>query len=121
MYVLLPQRPLAETKGKRKLEYRTLYLLHGRTDDHTAWMRWSNIEKYVEGLGLAVVMEATQALDFREFNPGVGSNKARELIRKYVEHLHIDRPLYNAHNAMKKLVKSCEILSEVEKEIGELG
>jgi len=56
MYVLLPQRLLAETKSIPK--YRTLYLLHGRTDDHTAWMRWSNIEKYVEGLNLAVVMPA---------------------------------------------------------------
>jgi len=57
MYVLLPQRSLAEN-SKRILKYRTLYLLHGRTDDHTAWMRWSSIEKYVEGLNLAVVMPA---------------------------------------------------------------
>jgi len=66
-------------------------------------------------------MAAAQALDFREFNPGVGSNKAREVIRKYVAHLDIDRPLYNDHNTMKKLVKSCEILNEVEKAVGELG
>ena len=66
-------------------------------------------------------MAAAQALDFREFNPGMGTNKAREVIRKYVEHLHVDRPLYNDHNAMKKLVKSGEILSEVEKVVGELG
>ena len=58
MYVLLPQRSLAETKGKRTPKYRTLYLLHGHSDNHTAWMRWSNIEKYVEGLNLAVVMPA---------------------------------------------------------------
>ena len=58
MYVLLPQRSLAETKSKRTPKYRTLYLLHGHSDDHTAWMRWSNIEKYVEGLNLAVVMPA---------------------------------------------------------------
>ncbi|MFZ5912097.1 MAG: HAL/PAL/TAL family ammonia-lyase [Chloroflexota bacterium] len=66
-------------------------------------------------------MAAAQALDFREFTPGKGSNKAREVIRKYVEHLHVDRPLYNDHNAMKKLVESCEILSEVEKAVGKLG
>jgi len=58
IYVLLPQRSLAETKSKRTPKYRTLYLLHGHSDDHTAWMRWSNIEKYVEGLNLAVVMPA---------------------------------------------------------------
>src|SRR5512143_697085 len=66
-------------------------------------------------------MAAAQALDFREFTPGKGSLKAREVIRKYVEHLHVDRPLYNDHNAMKKLVKSGEILLEVEKVIGSLG
>jgi len=66
-------------------------------------------------------MAAAQALDFREFHPGNGTNKAREVIRKYVEHLNVDRPLYNDHNAMKKLVKSGEILEEVEKVVGELG
>lgn len=58
MYVLLPQRTLAETKSKRKPKYRTLYLLHGHSDDHTAWMRWSSIERYAERLNLAVVMPA---------------------------------------------------------------
>jgi putative tributyrin esterase len=58
MYVLLPQRSLAEKKSKRTPKYRILYLLHGYSDDHTAWMRWSSIEKYVEGLNLAVVMPA---------------------------------------------------------------
>ena len=58
MYVLLPQRTLAETKSKRTPKYRTLYLLHGHSDDHTAWQRWTSIERYVEGLNLAVVMPA---------------------------------------------------------------
>jgi histidine ammonia-lyase len=66
-------------------------------------------------------MAAAQALDFREFAPGKGSQKAREVIRKYVEHLHVDRPLYNDHNAMKALVKRGEILQEVEKAVGKLG
>jgi putative tributyrin esterase len=33
-----------------------LYLLHGLTDDHTAWTRFSSVERYAEELGLAVVM-----------------------------------------------------------------
>jgi putative tributyrin esterase len=33
-----------------------LYLLHGLTDDHTAWRRHSNVERYVSGLPLIVVM-----------------------------------------------------------------
>jgi len=65
-------------------------------------------------------MAAAQALDFREFTPGKGTQKAREVIRKYVDHLEVDRPLYPDHNAMKALVKSGEILEAVEKEIGAL-
>ena len=66
-------------------------------------------------------MAAAQALDFREVTPGMGSLKAREVIRRHVDHLHVDRPLYNDHNKMKALVKSGEILEEVEKAIGSLG
>ena len=71
-------------------------------------------------------MAAAQALDLREKvekNPyrfGTGVNKAREVIRRYVDFLDIDRPLYPDHNNMKKLVKSCEILEEVEKVTGSL-
>ncbi|MFW5702140.1 MAG: HAL/PAL/TAL family ammonia-lyase, partial [Bacteroidota bacterium] len=36
-------------------------------------------------------MAAAQALDFREFTPGDGVRKAKEVIRKYVDHLDIDR------------------------------
>ena len=66
-------------------------------------------------------MAAAQALDFREFTPGKGSLKAREVIRRHVDHLEVDRPLYNDHNKMKALVKSCEILQDVEQAIGSLG
>jgi histidine ammonia-lyase len=65
-------------------------------------------------------MAAAQALDFRNFSPGKGVSTARNLIRKYVAHLDEDRPLYIDHNILKKVVKSCEILDEVEKTIGSL-
>lgn len=65
-------------------------------------------------------MAAAQALDFREFAPGKGTQAARETIRRHVVHLHVDRPLYPDHNAMKALVKSGEILVEVEKAVGKL-
>ncbi len=65
-------------------------------------------------------MAAAQALDFREYKFGKGTETAKSVIRKYVEFLDIDRPLFDDHNAMKKLVKSCEILDEVEKTIGKL-
>jgi histidine ammonia-lyase len=65
-------------------------------------------------------MAAAQALDFREFSFGKGVTKAKEIIRKYVDFLEIDRPLYPDHTRMKELVKSGEILDEVEKIIGSL-
>ncbi len=65
-------------------------------------------------------MAAAQALDFREYNFGRGVAKAKEVVRRHVDFLDIDRPLHSDHNAMKDLVISCEILEEVEKEIGEL-
>ena len=65
-------------------------------------------------------MAAAQALDFRNHTKGKGVAKAKEVIRKHVEFLDVDRPLYNDHNKMKALVKSCEILEAVEKEVGSL-
>jgi len=65
-------------------------------------------------------MAAAQALDFREYVFGKGVTKAKDIIRKYVEFLDIDRPLYPDHTRMQELVKSCEILEEVEKTIGPL-
>ena len=35
-----------------------LYLLHGLSDDHTAWLRYTSIERYADEAGLAVVMPA---------------------------------------------------------------
>ena len=71
-------------------------------------------------------MAASQALDLREkyddekYKLGDGTKVAKDTIRKHVEYLDIDRPLYPDHNKMKALVASCEILHEVEKAIGSL-
>ena len=65
-------------------------------------------------------MAAAQALDFRDYKFGKGVTKAKEIIRKHVEFLDVDRPLYKDHTTMKELVKSCEILKEVEKIVGSL-
>ncbi len=66
-------------------------------------------------------MAAAQALDFRDHKNGKGVSKAKEIIRKHVDHLEIDRPLYPDHTKMREVVKSCEILEAVEKEVGSLG
>jgi histidine ammonia-lyase len=67
-------------------------------------------------------MAAAQALDFRkgEYSFGAGVQKAHEVIRRHVEFLDIDRPLYPDHTRMKQLVKDCEILREVENTVGSL-
>ena len=54
MTVILPQKPLNKEEKDEKLP--TLYLLHGYSDDDTIWTRRTSIERYVDGLGLAVVM-----------------------------------------------------------------
>ncbi|NLH59942.1 MAG: phenylalanine ammonia-lyase, partial [Ignavibacteriales bacterium] len=58
--------------------------------------------------------------DFREFENGLGVKTAKQVIRKYVDHLDIDRPLYPDHTRMKEVVKSCEILEAVEAAVGSL-
>jgi putative tributyrin esterase len=39
-------------------ELPVLYLLHGLSDDHSAWVRYTSIERYAAEAGLAVVMPA---------------------------------------------------------------
>jgi len=63
---------------------------------------------------------AAQALDFRDFKPGKGTRAAYKAVRKIVEHLDIDRPLFDDHNNMMETVKNRDILHAVEEEIGEL-
>jgi histidine ammonia-lyase len=65
-------------------------------------------------------MAAAQGLDFREFTPGKGVAAAHDVIRKHVEHLEEDRPMYPDHNTMLDLVRSCEILEAVEEMVGSL-
>ena len=50
-HVLLPQAP-------QRKEHPVLFLLHGLSDDHTMWMRRTNIERYAAARNLAVVMPA---------------------------------------------------------------
>lgn len=51
--VIFPQ-PMPGTPLKKPVK--TLYLLHGLSDDHTAWTRWTSIERYAAEYGIAVVM-----------------------------------------------------------------
>ncbi len=67
------------------------------------------------------IMAAAQALDFREYAFGAGTTKAHEVVRRHVKFLDIDRPLHTDNTNMQKLIKSGEILDEVEKVVGSLG
>jgi histidine ammonia-lyase len=66
------------------------------------------------------LMAAAQALDFREFTPGIGTRAAHAAIRRVVAHLEEDRPLHVDHTAMKALVRSGAVLDAVEDAIGPL-
>jgi putative tributyrin esterase len=65
MTVVLPQRTEAQigvaTTGRPTHADGApplLYLLHGMSDDHTAWLRYTSIERYAAARGIAVVMPA---------------------------------------------------------------
>ncbi|MBR2460604.1 MAG: esterase family protein [Clostridia bacterium] len=56
--VILPEnaKSLIGMKADGGAEYKTLYLLHGLSDDHTIWMRRTSIERYASEYGIAVVI-----------------------------------------------------------------
>ena len=62
MDVILPEatRGLIGMKGTAARQCRTLYLLHGMSDDQTTWQRRTSIERYAAAYGLAVVMPTTE-------------------------------------------------------------
>lgn len=63
---------------------------------------------------------AAQALDFRTFTPGKGTRAAHGAVRKVVEHMEEDRPLFPDHNKMMKAVQANAVLDAVESAIGPL-
>ncbi|MCX5794395.1 MAG: aromatic amino acid ammonia-lyase [Elusimicrobia bacterium] len=70
-------------------------------------------------LGIELIA-AAQALDFREFSPGKGTQAAKAAVRKVVAHLDVDRPLFTDHNNMMAAVGRCEVLDAVEAAVGPL-
>ena len=65
MTVLLPQAGEAQIgvatgSTARDEGFPLLYLLHGLSDDSSAWQRYTSIERYAAPLGLAVVMPEAQ-------------------------------------------------------------
>ena len=67
------------------------------------------------------LMAAAQALDMRDFAPGKGTQAAKAAVRRAVEYLDVDRPLFNDHNAMMGLTRRCEVLEAVEEAVGPMA
>ncbi len=86
---------------------------------NTAIKNFQIIDNAYSVLGIEF-MAAAQALDFRDYIFGDGVTKAKEVVRRYVNYLDVDRPLYPDHTKMKEVVESGEILDEIEKLVGSL-
>lgn len=58
-----------------------LYLLHGLSDDHSAWLRYTSIERYARRYNLAVVMPAVNRSFYRDmaFGPSYWTFVSEEL------------------------------------------
>lgn len=67
MDVILPERPCPYADKK----WPTLYLLHGLSDDHTVWQRRTSIERYVDGMDLAVVMPSVHRSFYTDMRHGM--------------------------------------------------
>ena len=62
MDVILPEATRGQIGMTGKNDggkWKTLYLLHGMSDDHTIWQRRTSIERYAAEKGIAVVMPST--------------------------------------------------------------
>ena len=73
MDVILPET----TRGQIGMEgqasesqWKTLYLLHGMSDDHTIWQRRTSIERYASAKGIAVVMPTTHLGWYTDMHAG---------------------------------------------------
>ena len=58
--VIIPQRDVSgeiglSNKSKVK-QYKSLYLLHGLSDDQTIWLRRTSIERYANDYGICIIM-----------------------------------------------------------------
>jgi histidine ammonia-lyase len=67
------------------------------------------------------LMAGAQALDFRKpLKPGRGVKAAYDVVRKYIEFLDEDRPLFDDVNMLTSVVRSGEVLEKVEGVVGRL-
>ncbi|MBF0244409.1 MAG: esterase family protein, partial [Planctomycetes bacterium] len=94
MKVILPEETSVQGEGEGKTaegRIRTLYLLHGLSDDDSIWCRRTSIERYVAGLGLAVVMPNVHRSFYSDMKDGYRywSFLSEELPRKVKTLFHL--------------------------------
>ena len=99
MDVIIPQ----QTKGQIGMEgrggegpYKTMYLLHGMSDDQTIWQRRTSIERYVSRLGIAVVMPTTHLAFYTDTTYGMRywtfiSQELPEICREFFPRMSRER------------------------------
>jgi len=83
-------------------------------------LKTRQILENAQGVLAIEAIAAAQALDFRDYSPGKGTAAAQAAVRRVVEHLDEDRPLYSDHDAMAAAVKRCDLLSAVGEAVGSL-
>jgi putative tributyrin esterase len=91
MNVILPQQTSSQIGMKSQGnsgKHKTLYLLHGLSDDHTIWLRRTSIERYAAALGIAVVMPAVNRSFYTNMHYGAAywtfiSEELPELARSF--------------------------------------
>ena len=71
-----------------------------------------------QGIIAIELIAAVQAVDFREFSLGKGTRAVHGAVRKIVEHLDIDRPLFRDRKSVTQAVKRCDVLHAVEGAVG---
>jgi len=83
-------------------------------------LKTRQILEVANGVIAIEMMAAAQGLDFREFTPGTGTAAAKAEVRKVVDFLDEDRPLFTDHNAMLGIVSELRPLRAVEEAVGPL-
>lgn len=69
--VIIPQPPMVpEEPIDPNHKHKVLYLLHGLSDDQTAWTRQTSIERYANDYGIAVVMPAVNRSFYADMHYG---------------------------------------------------
>ena len=86
----------------------------------TTTQKTSQIIENCFGVLAIEMIAAAQALDIRNAMPGPGVHAAHQVIRKYINHLDEDRPLFPDNDARGKLLMSGELLEAVENAGGTL-